>query len=136
MSERCKSATFLKRAILPGTSTQTVRLVNVRPDNFRTALIYLYTGKVLLDDQNVFEMWALCQEVNLEELKMFCEEHITRSLNVNNACALLASALMREETSSASSHRAPSASPSFVDRCVLFIGESASECFRTAGFLK
>ena len=130
---RCKTATFLKRAVLPGSSTQTIRLPNHKPDNFKTALIYLYTGKVLLDDQNVFEMWTLCQDLNLEELRLFCEDHITRSLNVDNACALLASALAKEEQMS---QRSSSSGSSFVERCVHFIGDNANECFQTTGFLR
>lgn len=130
---RCKTATFLKRAVLPGSSTQTIRLPNYKPDNFKTALIYFYTGKVLLDDQNVFEMWTLCQDLNLEELRLFCEDHITRSLHVSNACTLLASALAKEDQTT---QRNSSASPSFVERCVHFIGDNASECFQTTGFLR
>lgn len=130
---RCKTATFLKRAVLPGSSTQTIRLPNHKPDNFKTALIYLYTGKVLLDDQNVFEMWTLCQDLNLEELRLFCEDHITRSLKVENACTLLASALVKEEQIA---QRTNTSGPTFVERCVHFIGDNAIECFQTTAFLK
>ena len=130
----CKTATFLKRTGLPGSSTQTIRLPNHKPDNFRTALFYLYTGKVLLDDQNIFEMWSLCQDLNLEELKLFCEDHITRSLNVTNACTLLASALAKEDHSPHSKN-GNSSNPTFVERCIQFIGDNA-ECFQTTSFLR
>lgn len=133
LNARCKTATFLKRAVLPGSSTQTIRLPNHKPDNFKTALIYLYTGKVLLDDQNVFEVWTLSQDLNLEELRLFCEDHITRSLNVDNACALLASALAKEDQLI---QRNNTSGPSFVERCVHFIGDNAIECFQTTAFLR
>jgi len=132
---RCKSATFLKRFVPPGSATQTVRLPHHKADSFRTALIYLYTGKVLLDDQNVFDVLGLCQDMNLEELKLFCEDHITLGLNVDNACSLLASALLKEESTS-SFQKSNGSNPSFVEQCINFIGENASECFQTPGFLK
>ena len=109
---------------MPGSTTQTIRLPNQKADNFKTALVYLYTGKVLLDDHNVFDMWSMCQDVNLEELRLFCEDHVTRSLNVDNACSLLASALAREERIGGA----------FVERCIRFIGDNATECFRTDSF--
>jgi len=130
---RCKSSTFLKRIVPPGSTTQTIRLPNHKTDSFKTALIYLYTGKVLLNDQNVFNVWSLCQDMNLEELKLFCEDHITRSLNVSNACSLLASALTKEDGTPPSHKNNGS---SFVERCINFIGENASECFQSAGFLR
>lgn len=132
---RCRSATFLKRIVPPGSATQTVRLPHHKADSFRTALMYLYTGKVLLDDQNVFDVLGLCQDMNLEELKLFCEDHITLSLNVNNACTLLASALLKEEGTT-SFQKISGSSPSFVEQCITFIGENASECFQTPGFLR
>lgn len=80
-------------------------------------------------------MWCLCQDVNLEEFKFFCEEHITRSLNVNNACTLLASALAKEESVFSLSKNTDTR-PTFVERCIQFIGENAGECFQTEGFLR
>ena len=86
-----------------------------------------------MNDQNVFDVWSLCQDMNLEELKLFCEDHITRSLNVSNACSLLASALTKEDGTPPSHKNNGS---SFVERCINFIGENASECFQSAGFLR
>lgn len=71
-------------------------------------------------------MWNLCQDLNLEELRLFCEDHVARSLNIENACSLLASAITREEKSAGT----------FVERCIQFIGDNAGECFRTPGFLR
>lgn len=95
----------------------------------------MYTGKVLLDDQNVFDVLGLCQDMNLEELKLYCEDHITLGLNVNNACSLLASALSKEESTS-TFQKSNGTTPSFVEQCINFIGENASECFQTPGFLR
>lgn len=119
--------------MLPASSTQTIRLPNHKPDNLKTALIYLYTGRVLLDDQNVFDMWTLCQDLNLEELRLFCEDHITRSLCASNACTLLMSALAKEEQTLQKNNNS---SPAFVERCIQYVGDNASECFETHGFLK
>lgn len=134
----CKGATFLKRAAPPGTSTQTVRLPNCKPDSFRTALVYLYTGRVLLDDRNVAEVWATSRDLNLEELRLFCEDHFSRCLCPTNACELLASALAREDNSPAGKNNNTGSStlPGLVDRCVRYVGDNASECFQTAGFLR
>ncbi len=70
---------------------------------------------------------------NRQVTRLFCEDHITRSLNVDNACALLASALAKEEQMA---QRSNSSGSSFVERCVHFIGDNASECFQTTGFLR
>lgn len=116
--------------MLPSSSIQTIRLPNHKPDYFKTALIYLYTGRVLLDDHTVFDMWTLCQELNLEELRLFCEDHITRSLSPDNACTLLVSALAREESQKNNNGQ------SFVERCIQYIGDNANECFQSPGFLR
>ena len=83
----------------------------------------------------MFDVLGLCQDMNLEELKLFCEDHITLGLNVDNACSLLASALLKEESTS-SFQKSNGSNPSFVEQCINFIGENASECFQTPGFLK
>ncbi|XP_044735240.1 uncharacterized protein LOC123297581 [Chrysoperla carnea] len=138
---RCKSFQTAKRSEVcripgctvvpaaPGTPTP-IKLPHAPPDTFRQFLLYVYTGKILLQDSMVFEMMALAQELGVEELRTACEDHVTSTLSVGSACTFLAAALDIQE-------RVPGgkAAATFVERCVSFIGENALECVKTNSFL-
>ncbi|KAJ8957496.1 hypothetical protein NQ318_020523 [Aromia moschata] len=99
---RCKSFQTAKRGEVcripgcsvsptaPGTPTP-VRLPQAPPDTFKQFLLYVYTGKILLQDSGVFEMMALAQELGVDELRNTCEDHVTSTLSVPSACTFLVS---------------------------------------------
>jgi hypothetical protein len=47
----------------------------------------------MLQDSGVFEMLNLAQELGVEELRAACEDHVTSTLSVLNACTFLAAAM-------------------------------------------
>lgn len=47
----------------------------------------------MLQDSGVFEMLTLAQELGVEELRTTCEDHVTSTLSVLNACTFLAAAM-------------------------------------------
>lgn len=49
--------------------------------------------QIMVQDNAVFEMIAIAQELGLEELRQTCEDHVTSTLSVVNACTFLAAAL-------------------------------------------
>ncbi|KAJ3661926.1 hypothetical protein Zmor_006300 [Zophobas morio] len=101
---RCKSFQTAKRGEVcripgssvspttPGTPTP-IRLPQAPPDTFKQFLLYIYTGKILLQDSSVFEMLALAQELGVDELRNACEDHVTSTLSVASACTFLAAAM-------------------------------------------
>ncbi|GAB6028325.1 hypothetical protein CHUAL_002498 [Chamberlinius hualienensis] len=138
---RCRSFQNLKRGEIckipgssvspsgPGTATP-IRLPHLQGSTFQEVLYYIYTGKIILQDSAVFEVLSISQELGIDELRLNCEDHITNTLSVHNACTFLAAAVdLQERTSGAKG------SKSFVDRCIAYIGENASECFKTTAFL-
>lgn len=138
---RCKSFQNLKRGEIcklpgssvspsaPGTPTP-IRLPQLQGSTFREVLYYIYTGKIVLQDGAVFEVLSIAQELGMDELRLSCEEHITNTLSIHNACTFLAAAIdLQERTLGAKGAR------SFVDRCVAYIGENAMECVKTSAFL-
>jgi len=46
-----------------------------------------------LQDGGVFEMLTLAQELGVEDLQNNCEEHVTSTMSVLNACTFLAAAM-------------------------------------------
>ncbi|XP_075226146.1 serine-enriched protein [Lycorma delicatula] len=138
---RCKSFQTAKRGEVcripgcsvapaaPGTPTP-VRLPHFQGDTFRQFILYVYTGKIILQDNGVFEMLSLAQELGVEELRATCEDHVTSTLSVLNACTFLAAALEIQDRSAGGK-----GTKSFVERCVSYIGENASECVKTHSFL-
>jgi len=46
-----------------------------------------------LQDGGVFEMLTLAQELGVEDLQNSCEEHVTSTMSVLNACTFLAAAM-------------------------------------------
>ncbi|KAF4529123.1 hypothetical protein B566_EDAN017493 [Ephemera danica] len=54
---------------------------------------------LILQDSGVFEMLGAAQELGLEELRLSCEDHVTATLDVSNACTFLAAALEMNERS-------------------------------------
>ena len=49
--------------------------------------------QIMLQDSGVFEMLNLTQELGVEELRAACEDHVTTTLSVLNACTFLAAAM-------------------------------------------
>ncbi|CAH1165789.1 unnamed protein product [Phyllotreta striolata] len=113
----------------PGTPTP-IRLPQTAPETFKQFLLYVYTGKILLQDNGVFEMMALAQELGVDELRNACEDHVTSTLSVPSACTFLSAAMDIHDKSPGGK-----AASGFVERCVSFVGENASECVRTNSFL-
>ncbi|KAG5888228.1 hypothetical protein JTB14_035577 [Gonioctena quinquepunctata] len=138
---RCKSFQTAKRGEIcripgcsvspaaPGTPSP-VRLSQTPPETFKQFLLYVYTGKILLQDNSVFEMMALAQELGVDELRNACEDHVTSTLSVPSACTFLAAAMDIQDKSPGGK-----AASGFVERCVSYIGENAVECVRTNSFL-
>ncbi|XP_022207548.1 uncharacterized protein LOC111064169 [Nilaparvata lugens] len=138
---RCKSFQTAKRGeicripgcsvapAVPGTPTP-VRLPHFQGDTFQQFILYVYTGKIILQDSGVFEMLSLAQELGVEELRTACEDHVTSTLSALNACTFLAAALEIQDRSACGK-----GTKSFVERCVAYIGENASECVKTNSFL-
>jgi len=132
---RCKSFQTAKRGELcripgctvtpaaPGTPTP-VRLPQFQGDTFKQFILYVYTGTIMLQDSAVFEMLTLAQDLGVEELKNSCEDHVTSTLSVLNACTFLAALLANGN-----------GAKSFLDRCIAYIGENAFECVKTNSFL-
>lgn len=51
------------------------------------------TFQIVLQDAGVFEMLTLAQELGVEDLQNSCEEHVTSTMSVLNACTFLAAAM-------------------------------------------
>ncbi|KAH6944017.1 hypothetical protein HPB50_001199 [Hyalomma asiaticum] len=116
----------------PGSPTP-IRLPHAKPDVFQNVLLYVYMGKIHLQDSTVFEALALAHELGIEELRQSCEDHVTSTMSIHNACTFLASALAMEDRVS-SSGKSTKGGKSFVDRCTAFVGENAMECVKTSAF--
>lgn len=59
--------------------------------------MYVYTGKILLQDNAVFEMLSLAQDLGVEELRTTCEDYVTSTLSPLNAPTFLAAAMDIQE---------------------------------------
>lgn len=112
-----------------GTATL-IRLPHIRPDDFRQFITYVYTAKIILQDSKVFQIMIIANDLGLNDLKIACEDHVIATMSVDNACCFLTNALEIQEKVGGK------CTDSFVDRCIAFIGENASECTKTSGFLK
>nr|CAI5821948.1 unnamed protein product [Callosobruchus analis] len=113
----------------PGTPIP-VRLLQTPPETFKQFLLYIYTGKILLQDNVIFEMMALAQEFGVDELRTACEDHVTSTLSAASACTFLLAAMDIQDKSPGGN-----AASSFVERCISYIGENAMECVKTNSFL-
>ncbi|XP_036326724.1 uncharacterized protein LOC118739471 isoform X2 [Rhagoletis pomonella] len=83
----------------------------------------------MLQDSRVFEMMTLAQDMGVEELRAACEDHVISTLSVDNACTFLTSVMEIHEKAGAK------CAASFMERCIIYIGENASECAKTNAFL-
>uniref|UniRef100_A0A182U0F5 Probable small nuclear ribonucleoprotein E n=1 Tax=Anopheles melas TaxID=34690 RepID=A0A182U0F5_9DIPT len=105
---RCKSFQNTKRGEIcripgctvstsaPGTPTP-IRLPHIEPDIFRQFILYVYTAKIMLQDSKVFEMMTLAQDMGVEELKIACEDHVSKTMSVANACTFLTAVMEIKE---------------------------------------
>lgn len=107
-----------------------IRLPQIRPEDFRQFITYVYSAKIILHDSKVFQIMNLAHDMGLIDLKAACEDHVIATMSVGNACTFLMSAMEIQEKIGSK------CAASFVDRMVNFIGENASECVKSNGFLK
>lgn len=98
---------------------------NFQPTVFTDVLLYLYTGKIILNDLTVFPLLNIAVQFGLDELEEACENHIHSSLNVENACSFLTSSLNLEEECQDLSRI-----------CQSFIEQRAEACIYTEGWLE
>ncbi|XP_026499925.2 BTB/POZ domain-containing protein 19 [Vanessa tameamea] len=137
---RCKSFQNTKRGevcripgctVSPSAGPQPtpIRMPHVQPETFRLFIQYVYTGKLLLQDSGVFEMMTLAADLGVEDLRAACEDHVTSTLSVESACTLLAAAMEIQDRPGGKS------ASSFMERCIAFIGDNASDCVKTNSFL-
>lgn len=54
----------------------------------------------MLQDNSVFEMMALAQELGVDELRNTCEDHVTSTLTAASACTFLSAAMDIQQRSS------------------------------------
>ncbi|XP_058058893.1 uncharacterized protein LOC131209771 [Anopheles bellator] len=135
---RCKSFQNTKRGEIcriPGCTVSTsapiaIRLPHIEPDIFRQFILYVYTAKIMLQDSKVFEMMILAQDMGVEELKIACEDHVGKTMSVANACTFLTAVMEIQEKASGAKCAAP-----FLEKCITYIAENASECVKTNAFL-
>lgn len=55
--------------------------------------------QILLQDSGVFEMLTIAQELGVEELRISCEEHVTSTLSILNACTFLSAGMEIQDRS-------------------------------------
>lgn len=63
-----------------------------RAATFLGLLTYLYTGSVAVSGAEAVELYCLADLYTLEPLRAVCESQVSKSLNVENAAALLSTA--------------------------------------------
>ena len=142
LAARCKSFQNLKHGeicLIPGSTVSPspspgapspIKLPHYNSDMFKHVMRYIYTGKIKLNDCEVFEIILIATELGLYDLKRFFEDHITSTLSVHNVCTIYSSAREMQE-------RLPGTkcSEDFIDICLRFIGDNATECIHTSSFL-
>lgn len=116
--------------VTPGTPQTTIKLSQYPPNIFKQVISYIYTGKVVMSDNGVFEVYGVAHDLGLEELCQNCEDHIAATMTTHNASTFLMAAMKLEQRTGGSK-----GSHTFVERCVNFIGENAIECMPTPSFL-
>jgi len=113
----------------PAGTPTLIRLPHIRHEDFRQFLTYVYSAKIILQDSKVFQIMNIAHDMGLVDLKTACEDHVIATMSVANACTFLMSAMEIQEKIGGK------CAASFVDRCCAFIGENASECVKSIGFL-
>lgn len=98
--------------------------------SLRDVIFYVYTGLIEILDNNVFDILSVAQDMGIEELVDECKSHITRSLNVANACVFLPAALRQ------SKRCAKEENDIFLQQCTSFIDENAIDCLKSVAFLE
>lgn len=60
-----------------------------------------------MQDGGVFEMLTLAQELGVDDLQNSCEEHVTSTMSVLNACTFLAAAMDIQDRASSTYNKWP-----------------------------
>lgn len=142
LSARCSSFKNCGQSVIceiPGTTVSTVnghdryniRWPSCKKEVLKTVMFYIYTGRIGLCDNDVFDILAVASDLGIVRLVNQCQEYILSSLNVHNACLYYPSALNLQTRGGSDE-----VSSSFVEQFTQFIGERAVECFKSDSFLQ
>ncbi|CAM9249654.1 unnamed protein product [Scytosiphon promiscuus] len=84
------------RALLYGgmseSQTRRVELRDVAPEGFDAIVRYVYTGKVVVDSDNVMDIFSLAHRFGMGELLRACAEVLDQSMNCDDVCRVLEAA--------------------------------------------
>lgn len=142
LTARCSSFKNCGQSIIceiPGTAVSTVndhgryniRWPSCKKEVLKTVIFYIYTGRIVLCDNDVFDILAVASDLGIARLVNQCQEYILSSLNIHNACLYFPSAV-NLQTRGGSDEM----SSTFVEQFTRFIGERAVDCFKSESFLK
>ncbi|ODM98482.1 Kelch-like protein 2 [Orchesella cincta] len=98
---------------------------DVSPEVFRIFLKYVYTGKLSVEEPNLFPLYTLANEFDMSDLKATCDELISKNLSPASSCTILNSALSTKQ----------SGLDEVIDKCINYIGENPNECIKATNFL-
>lgn len=112
-------------------SEMRIKWPHVCHKTLRDVLIYLYTGLIEIVDNNVFHVLAIAHDMGISELSDQSKRYIRDNLNVGNACLFLPEALRQSKRSNAGDDN-----QQFLQHCIDFIGENASQCLSSSAFLQ
>lgn len=58
------------------------------PETFQCFVNYMYTGSIIIDKNNVTEMFKLAHRLEVVKLKSYCAEYLERYLNLSNCLSV------------------------------------------------
>lgn len=129
--EVCKVPGTTVKPTPPGQATP-IKWPQVKAEILKEVVKYIYSGRIVLQVNNVFECLAIAHELGIDELRKHCEDHILSTLNIHNACIFLPAAL---ELEARTTPKLEDSDRTFVERCTTFIGENAMDCSKSVSFL-
>lgn len=106
--------------------THQVRWPGISGVSLREVISYVYTGRMRLVDENVFDILSIANGLGIEELASSAQDHILSTLKIDNAVSYLQNALRLQKSSLAAY---------LLEQCSTFINENATECLQTMAFL-
>lgn len=130
---RCGAYKENKSKWLKTCEVVSVKLPNYDLEPVQTVIKYLYTGKMNLWDQDIFQVLSLCSEFGLPALKEHCIEYLSGSLTVADVCPMLTK--MDTLLQGCTSEGIVSSLQEIVEKCFAFIESNSKLVLQSDGFV-
>lgn len=110
--------------VLKGLCVQNViEIKDIKKEIFQEILVYLYTGILMMNEDNISELSNAADKLKMDAIKNYCSQHFLSKYNEDNVCSLLKNGM---------ANKYPFIDQKLlIDKCKEFISKNIKNVFKS-----